>query len=62
MSKKSIKKVYNKICENCNDDFTASRPHAKYCSDSCRMEKWRSTHPYLTPEELKAMKEKLGIK
>jgi len=23
---------------------------------------WRKTHPYLTPEELKAMKERLGIK
>lgn len=54
-------KEYKKICKNCGEIFTAYRPHAKYCSDSCRMHHWRITHPYLTPEELKQMKERLGI-
>lgn len=59
MAKKE--KGYPKVCQNCNKSFIAKRPHAKYCSGPCRMEFWRRTHPYLPPEELKNIKERLGI-
>jgi len=54
--------IYKKVCKNCGKIFSALRPHAKYCSSSCRMQAWRITHPYITPEELKEMKDRLGIK
>jgi len=55
-------KYYNKTCKNCNESFVAHRPHAKYCSASCRMEYWRKEHPMLTAEERKQILIKLNIK
>ena len=56
------RKIYNKTCKNCNHPFTAYRPHAKFCSDSCRMEYWRKKHPMLTADERKQIMDKLNIK
>ena len=60
MAKKE-KTTYGKICKNCNETFEAYRPHAKFCSTACRAEFWRKTHPFLSAEELKKIKERLGI-
>lgn len=49
-------------CKNCNKDFTAMRSWARYCSDACRIAYFRKTHPQLSPEELKEIKERLGIR
>jgi hypothetical protein len=55
------KKTYKRKCENCNKDYIAKRPHSRFCSTACRAEFWRKTHPRLTPDELKQIKERLGI-
>lgn len=61
MAKIKERKFYKKICKNCKEPFTAYRPHALYCSTACRAEYWRKTHPYLPAEELRQIKERLGI-
>jgi len=53
---------YDRKCKNCNTAFVAHRPHAIYCSSSCRMEYWRKGHPTITAEERKQILDKLNIK
>jgi len=55
-------KTYKRKCDNCGKEYIAKRPHSKFCSTICRAEFWRKTHPRISPEELKQIKEKLGIK
>jgi len=62
MAKKKERKIYHKVCENCGERFTAYRPHAKFCSNSCRAEHWRELHPYLSAKELEQIKKRLNIK
>ena len=50
-----------RICKNCGKEYMARRKWAKYCSDACRIAYFRKTHPQLSPEELKQIKERLGI-
>ena len=56
------RKQYDRKCKNCNNDFIAYRPHAIYCSSSCRMEYWRERHPTITAGERKQILDKLNIK
>ena len=48
-------------CKNCGEEFIATRGWSRFCSSACRLKYWRRGHPYLPPEELKRIKEKLGI-
>jgi len=48
-------------CKSCGKTFTAMRSWARYCDASCRMAYFRKTHPLLTPEELKQIKDRLGL-
>lgn len=48
-------------CKNCGKEYTAIRSWAKFCSDTCRIANYRKSHPQLSPEELKQIKERLGI-
>lgn len=49
-------------CKNCNKSYVAKRFWAKYCSSTCRIAYYRKIHPKISPEDLKQIKEKLGIK
>lgn len=33
------------VCEQCGKSFTAKKPHARFCSDACRMKFHRPTLP-----------------
>lgn len=48
-------------CLNCNKLFKAVRKWHNFCQSKCRVEYWRKLHPHLDPEELRQIKEKLGI-
>ena len=50
-----------KICEECGNEYYPTRSWQKFCHPDCRMANWKKKHPYITPEELKEIKEKLGI-
>lgn len=41
--------------------FTAKRRWHDYCCDPCRVKDWKEKHPTISPEELKAIKERLGL-
>ena len=55
-------KPYRKECKNCHGEFTAMRKWHDFCGNKCRLEHWRKEHPYLSPEELSKIKERLGMK
>jgi len=54
-------KPERRTCKNCGKSYTAMRYWAKYCSASCRIAYFRKTHPHISPEELKQIKDRLGI-
>ena len=62
IEKYSSRKHYDRTCKNCKTAFVAYRPHAIYCSSSCRMGYWRERHPTITAEERKQILDKLNIK
>jgi len=41
----------------------ATRKWQKFCPNQgiCRVEHWRKQHPHISPEELKQIKDRLGI-
>jgi len=55
-------KFNKRRCKSCGEGFMATRFWHEYCSDVCRVAYYRKTHPQLSPEELRQIKEKLGIK
>jgi len=50
-----------KNCEFCGRKYLSKRKHSRFCCVTCRATAWRKEHPYLTTEELKEIKSKLGI-
>ena len=50
-------------CKNCGKPFMATRKWHWYCPNGgkCRVAHWRKLHPHIDPEDLKQIKEKLGI-
>ena len=55
-------KPKTKICEECGKEYPPNRSWQRFCHPDCRMANWKRQHPYITPEDLKEIKEKLGIK
>jgi len=55
-------KPEKRICKNCDEEYEATRLWQKFCSDRCRTAYYRKTHPQLSPEELKQIKARLGIR
>jgi len=57
-------KPIKRNCKYCGKTFTAIRSWHIFCPNNgkCRIAYYRKTHPYLSPEELKEIKSKLGIK
>ena len=57
-------KPIKRNCEYCGSVFLATREWHIFCPNNgkCRIANWRKNHPTLSPEELKEIKKKLGMK
>jgi len=55
-------KAEKRICKNCDEEYEVSRYWQKFCSDKCRTAYYRKTHPQISAEELKRIKDRLGIR